>query len=174
MTDVNQAELDEVEGRSARFPWLGGRPPHLPVGPGEVPRVVLLPGDPARVDMAGELLSDFKILGQNREFRFGVGTWDGVPIGVCSTGIGGPSTEIAVVELANIGMEVAIRIGGMGAINPDIALGELLVVTEALRGSGAAAYYAAPDERVLADASVVDALLDASAQFGLLARRGVQ
>lgn len=173
MTDLIATEQDAGEGRSARFPWLGGRPPHLPAGPGEVPRVVLLPGDPARVDLAAEMLSNFRVLGQNREFRFGVGTWDGIALGVCSTGIGGPSTEIAVVELANLGMEVAIRIGGMGAINPAIALGELLVVTEALRGSGAAACYAAPGERVLADASVATALMDAAAQLGLLARRGV-
>ena len=33
--------------RSARFPWRGGRPPHIPAGPGEVPQIVLLPGDPA-------------------------------------------------------------------------------------------------------------------------------
>jgi uridine phosphorylase len=174
MTDPDMAQSDAGQnGRSARFPWFAGRPPHLPVGPGDVPRVVLLPGDPARVDLAAEMLSDFRILGQNREFRFGVGTWDGVPVGICSTGIGGPSTEIAIVELANIGMEVAIRIGGMGAINPDIALGELLIVTEALRGSGAAACYAAPDERVLPDAAVVAALRDAAARFGLTARLGV-
>ena len=159
--------------RSARFPWRGGRPPHIPAGPGEVPQIVLLPGDPARVDMAVEALTDFRIVGQIREFRFGVGTWDGVPIGVCSTGIGGPSTEIAIVELANLGMEIAIRIGGMGAINPDIALGELLVVTEALRGSGAAAHYAAQHERVLADAVVVEQLCNAALQFGLQSRRGI-
>ena len=159
--------------RSALFPWRGGRPPHIPAGPGEVPKIVLLPGDPARVDMAAEALADFRIVGQIREFRFGVGTWDGVPIGVCSTGIGGPSTEIAIVELANLGMEIAIRIGGMGAINPDIALGELLVVTEALRGSGAAAHYAAPRERVVADAAVVDQLCKAALQFDLPSRRGI-
>ena len=162
-----------VRERSARFPWRGGRPPHIPAGPGEVPQIVLLPGDPARVDMAAEALSDFRIVGQIREFRFGVGTRDGVLIGVCSTGIGGPSTEIAIVELANLGMEIAIRIGGMGAINPDIALGELLVVTEALRGSGAAAHYAAPHERVLADAAVVEQLCNAASLFGLPSRRGI-
>ena len=162
-----------VPERSARFPWRGGRPPHIPAGPGEVPRIVLLPGDPARVDLAAETLSDFRTVGQNREFRFGIGCWDGVPVGVCSTGIGGPSTEIAIVELANLGMEVAIRIGGMGAINPDIALGELLVVTEALRGSGAAAHYAAPQARVLADPLVVEQLCSAASRLGLPSRRGL-
>ncbi|MFS2162423.1 nucleoside phosphorylase [Variovorax sp. Varisp62] len=159
--------------RSARFPWREGRPPHLPMGPGEVPRIVLLPGDPARVDLAANALEDFKIVGQTREFRFGVGFWDGEAVGVCSTGIGGPSTEIAVVELANIGMEIAIRVGGMGAINPTISLGELLVVRESLRGSGAAAYYASPRERVLADPSVVEALLLKAGEMQMLARCGV-
>lgn len=159
--------------RSARFPWRDGRPPHLPIGPGQCPRIVLLPGDPARVDMAAEVLSDFKVLGQSREFRFGIGTWEQTPIGVCSTGIGGPSTEIAVVELANLGMEVAIRVGGMGALNPRIALGELLIVTEALRGSGAAASYAPPGQRVLADPLVVHALDRAAQGFGITASLGI-
>ena len=159
--------------RSARFPWLQGRPAHIPAGPGDVPQIVLLPGDPARVDMAAEVLSNFCVLGQNREFRLGVGRLDGVAIGVCSTGIGGPSTEIAVVELAHLGMEIAIRIGGMGAINPAVGLGELLVVTKAMGRSGAAAHYARLDSAVCADPAVVAALQRSAADLGLVHRLGV-
>ena len=123
---------------SAQFPWQDGLPPHVPCGPGDVPETVLLPGDPARADRVLALLEEPVLLGQRREFRYGLGRWQGVPVAVCSTGIGGPSTEIAVVELVNLGARRLIRIGGMGALDPALAPGSFLIVDRALRGSGAA------------------------------------
>src|SRR5690606_33992210 len=99
-----------VKERTAIWPWKGDVPPHLPRA-NEMPKAFLLPGDPGRVDKAGEVLENFRIVGQNREFRMGVGTLEDVPVGVCSTGIGGASTEIVMVELAALGVEVAIRTG---------------------------------------------------------------
>lgn len=109
--------------RSAQDPWWEGAAPHLPARAGQLPETCLLPGDPARVDLASDVLADFGILGHNREFRIGVGTVDGTPIAVCSTGIGGPSTEIAVVELARLGVTTVLRTGGMGALSARIAPG---------------------------------------------------
>ena len=156
-----------MSGRSAQFPWHDGRPTHLPCGPGDVPRFVLLPGDPDRVALAAALLDDVVDLGQAREFRVMRGRFQGVPVGVCSTGIGGPSTEIAVVELGNLGVTHAIRIGGMGAIVPDLALGAFVVVGQALRGSGAAQVYAPGTAPLDAAPAVRDALVSAAATLGL-------
>ena len=147
--------------RSAASPWAGDRAPHLPCRRGELPEVVFFPGDPARVGRFAGVLEGFRILGQNREFRVGVGTYRGVEMGVVSTGIGGPSTEIALVEAAELGCKVALRVGGTGVLAADIPLGSMLVVDEALRGGGAAALYAAPDHPARPDASVAAALLRA-------------
>ena len=141
--------MSEPAPRTASSPWLGDRPPHLPCGRGELPAAVLFPGDPGRVDRLGAVLSNFHVLGQNREFRVGVGQYEGVPIGVCSTGIGGPSTEIALVEAAGLGCRYALRIGGAAALRASIPLGSLLMVEEAVRGGGAAALYAEPAHRAL-------------------------
>lgn len=151
--------------RSAQSPWLDGRPPHLPVARGALPPVCLLPGDPARVDLTAQVLADFQVLGQNREFRVGVGTLDGTRIGVCSTGIGGPSTEIAVAELAQLGVETVLRTGGMGALTEAVAPGSVCAVTRAVPGSGAAAHYAGADRAREADDTVLAALHE---QAGLL------
>jgi uridine phosphorylase len=86
---------------------------------------VLLPGDPDRVGKAASVLDSVFEIGRRREFQMARGTWRGTPITVCSTGIGGPSTEIAVVELANLGMKRGIRVGGMGAIDPSDLTGIL-------------------------------------------------
>lgn len=160
-----------MKERSAIWPWKGDVPPHLP-RPDKMPKAFLLPGDPGRVDKAAEVLENFQIVGQNREFRMGVGTLDGVAVGICSTGIGGASTEIVMVELAALGVEVAIRTGGMGALAKNLALGDFLVVAEAVRNSSVATFYAEPGERVLADTGIV-ALLDAArGELGLPGRPG--
>ena len=153
-------------GRSAARPWTDGRPPHLPVSVGQLPEVCLLPGDPARVDLAGEVLDGYRILGQNREFRVGKGRYRGTEIAVCSTGIGGPSTEIALVELAGLGVRTVIRIGGMGALRADLAPGTVSVVTSAVRESGAARHYLPPDAPARPDPMVAAALTAAAGACG--------
>jgi uridine phosphorylase len=158
--------------RRAASPWLGDRPPHLPCRRGELPAAVLFPGDPGRVDRFAAVLDGFKVLGQNREFRLGVGSYRGVELGVCSTGIGGPSTEIALVEAAELGCRFALRVGGTGALDAELELGSLLVVQEALRGGGAAAWYAGADVAARADAGVVAALAQAAKERSAAFRVG--
>lgn len=149
--------------RSAGDPWLDGKPPHIPTDGRTLPTVCLLPGDPGRVAMAASVLDDFEIIGEKREYRLGVGSYNGQQIAICSTGIGGPSTEIAVVELSRLGVTTFIRVGGMGAIPAEIPAGTITTVARALRDGGAARFYAPGDEPIAAHAEVVDAL-DAAAR----------
>jgi len=158
-------------GRSAASPWKGDRAPHLPCRRGELPTGVFFPGDPGRVDRFASVLEGFRILGQNREFRVGVGTFEGVEMGVVSTGIGGPSTEIALVEAAELGCRVALRVGGTGVLDAGIPLGSVIVVEEALRGGGAAALYAGPLVRARPDAEVMAAVLRELEDGGVVHRR---
>jgi uridine phosphorylase len=158
--------------RSARFPWRDGRPPHLPCRPDDVPRVMLLPGDPDRVAIAAAVLDGSVDLGRRREFAMARGAWRGVPVGVCSTGIGGPSTEIAAVELAGLGATTLVRVGGMGAVDPDLPLGGFVIVERAFGGTGSARVYGAGAGGVTADPLVVAALERAARGLGLVHRRG--
>jgi uridine phosphorylase len=168
MTDSSAPEPGPLlQSRSAASPWLADRPPHLPCRRGELPTAVFFPGDPGRVDRFAAVLDNFTILGQNREFRIGKGTFRGIEMGVCSTGIGGPSTEIALIEAAELGCKVAIRVGGTGALDPDIPLGSMLLVEEAVRGGGAAMFYAAPHQPALPHPDVHSAMansLDAAGE----------
>ncbi|MGB4136970.1 MAG: nucleoside phosphorylase [Microbacterium sp.] len=152
--------------RSAGDPWLDGRPPHIPTDGRPLPDVCLLPGDPARVDLAASVLSDFEIIGTRREYRLGVGRYEGRSIAVCSTGIGGPSTEIAVVELSRLGVDTFIRVGGMGAIPAAIRPGTVTSVTRVLRDGGAARFYAPGTHPIAADADVVRALDESALELG--------
>lgn len=152
--------------RTAGDPWLNGLPPHIPTDGRALPSVCLLPGDPGRVDLAADALDDFELVGNRREYRLGVGTRNGQAIAVCSTGIGGPSTEIAIVELSRLGVTTFIRVGGMGAIPADIRPGTITTVARALRDGGAARFYAEGDEPIAAHPEVLAALEAAATRAG--------
>lgn len=64
-------------------------------------------------------------LASHREFTTWRAELDGKPVIVCSTGIGGPSTSIAVEELAQLGIRTFLRIGTTGAIQPHINVGDV-------------------------------------------------
>ncbi|WP_282567800.1 uridine phosphorylase [Devosia sp. 1635] len=157
--------------RSATWPWKGDTPVHLP-RPDVVPQDFLLPGDPGRVDMGESVLTDFAVVGQNREFRMGVGFFEGHRIGICSTGIGGASTEIAMVELAAMGAKRIVRIGGMGALARDLSLGDFLIVRQTPPNSACARPYAPADRAVTAAPEIVAMLDSRRRSLGLAGRIG--
>ncbi|HET9081684.1 MAG TPA: nucleoside phosphorylase [Trebonia sp.] len=152
--------------RRAADAWLDGMPPHIPARAGTLPPVCLLPGDPGRVDLAAQVLADYRVLGSRREFKIATGSFAGRGMAVCSTGIGGPSTEIAIVELSRLGVSTFIRVGGMGATRASIPPGSLTVVTQVARGGGAARFYAPDAAEIPADQEVTDALREAAIRRG--------
>ena len=105
-------------------------------------RYALLPGDPQRVDRIVSFLDNPEPLGQNREFRAARGWYQGVEILVLSTGIGGPSTAIAIEELRQIGVTTLIRIGSCGALQDNLALGDVIIAHGGFMDDGTSRTYA--------------------------------
>ena len=101
----------------------------------------LLPGDPARIDHIARHLENVTELAYNREFRSISGTYKGVQVLAVSTGIGGASMGIALEELHGCGVQCAIRIGSCGALQHDIAPGQLVLAEGAVREDGESAAY---------------------------------
>lgn len=104
-------------------------------------KYAIMPGDPARLDRIAPYLDDVKEIGFNREYRCMTGTYKGVKILAISTGMGGASTAIAIEELKNIGVEAMIRIGSCGAVQPFVKVGDLVLVSGAVRDDGASQTY---------------------------------
>ncbi|CAM3363822.1 Uridine phosphorylase [Streptococcus pluranimalium] len=146
------------------------RQPHIQLEETLGLRKAILVGDPARLDVLLDFLEDGHELGHNREFRSISGTYKGVPILGISTGIGAPSTAIAVEELAQIGIKEAIRVGSAGAYQSSIALGELIIGTASVRDDGLTSKYvdsalpALPSLKFLMKAKV----LAPQAHFGMI------
>ena len=140
---------------------------HVLTGDAETPRYILLPGDPGRVPLIGRQWQSYTEVSFNREFRLAHGTLDGVTLGACSTGIGAPSTEIALVELAAAGTETFVRVGTCGAIQAGIAVDTLVIHEAAVRLSGSADAYCERAFPAVAHRDVTFALVEACEQLGL-------
>jgi uridine phosphorylase len=140
--------------------------PHVLVGEEPTPRYMLVPGDPGRVPRIGANWEHYEEISFNREFRYARGSFEGVELGACSTGIGAPSTEIAVMELAAAGTETFIRVGQCGAVQPDIAIGTLVIQEGAVRLVGSVNAYCEPEYPAIANREVTFALIEACEQLG--------
>ena len=135
---------------------------HVKVRPGDVGRYVLLPGDPGRVEKIAAHLEDAHFVSSNREHTVWTGSLLGEKVSVVSTGMGCPSTAIAVEELIKVGSDTFIRVGTSGAVQPDIQVGDLAIVTGAIRDEGTTRQYLPIEFPALADLRVVNALISAA------------
>ena len=135
----------------------------LDAGQLEGATLALLPGDPARVGLIAAMLDAPVAVASEREFTTWRARSSGRPVAITSTGIGGPSVSIAVEELAELGVRTFIRVGTSGAIQPDIAPGDVVITTGAVRMEGASGHYAPPAFPAVADFGVVGALVEGAA-----------
>jgi uridine phosphorylase len=118
----------------------------LPQTTGEL---ILLCGDPARVDFFTRAFPEFEFVSQNREFSMATGTYQGKSISIVSAGIGGPSTAIALEELKQTGARAVVRIGTMMGLTAP--MGSVVIPSGAVCEEGTsrcylpASYPAVPD-----------------------------
>ena len=146
---------------------------HIACKKGDVARYVLLPGDPERVLKIARLWDEGQEVAFHREYRTWTGVAGGVPISACSTGIGGPSTAIAVEELARIGADTYIRVGTTGAIQREIRCGDLVISTGSVRLEGTSKQYVLVEYPAVASYDVVLALIEAAEKLGFRYHVGI-
>ncbi|MEA1062623.1 uridine phosphorylase [Erwinia sp. HR93] len=135
--------------------------------------LAIVPGDPQRVEKIAALMDNPVLLASHREFTTWRAQIDGKSIIVCSTGIGGPSTSIAVEELAQLGIRTFLRVGTTGAIQPNISVGDVLVTTASVRLDGASLHFAPLEYPAVADFTCTTALVEAARAAGAVTHIGV-
>jgi uridine phosphorylase len=146
---------------------------HIHLNPGDAGRYVLLPGDPGRCEKIASYFDNPKFLAQHREYVSYSGTLLGEKVSVVSTGIGCPSTAIAVEELIKIGADTFIRVGTSGGMQPGTRTGDIAIVTGAIRDEGTSLHYMPPEFPAVADPEVVWALRKGARQIGMPHRLGI-
>jgi len=143
-----------------------GRKHHIGLKAGEVGRYALLPGDPDRVEVIARRFDNPRKVAQRREYTTWTGELDGVPVACTSTGIGCPSTAIAVEELRDLGVDTFIRVGTSGSMQHHIKPGDIGVINGAIRDEGTSRHYLPLEFPAVADLDVTLALREAARASG--------
>ncbi len=157
--------VDYTEGSGKQY--------HTQVGPGDVGRYVILPGDPKRCEKIAKYFDDARLIADSREYVTYTGTLDGVPVSVTSTGIGGPSAAIAIEELSKAGADTFIRVGTCGGMQTQVCGGDIVIANGAIRMEGTSREYAPIEYPAVPDVTVMNALIRAAKKQKLTYHTGV-
>ena len=157
--------IDYAEGSGKQY--------HTGVGPEDIGKYVIMPGDPKRCAKIAEHLENAKLVADSREYVTYTGTLDGVKVSVTSTGIGGPSASIAMEELVKCGAHTFIRVGTSGGMQEFVQSGDVVIANGAVRMEGTTKEYAPIEYPAVADISVTNALVESAKELGISSHVGV-
>ena len=120
--------------------------PHNAAQPGDIAKVVLMPGDPLRAKyVADNYLEDVTCFNQVRNMFGYTGTYQGKRVSVMGSGMGIPSIAIYSYELYHFyDVESIIRIGSAGGLAPQVKLRDIVIGQGACTDSNFAAQYKLP------------------------------
>lgn len=106
---------------------------HIGAAAGEIAPTVLMPGDPLRAKWAAETFLDNATCVNRTRGMYGfTGTWKGHPVTIQGSGMGMPSLSIYANELIrDYGAETLIRIGACGAMQPHVAIRDVIIAMTA-------------------------------------------
>ena len=140
---------------------------------GRVPPAVLVCGDPERATTTAAYLEQATLISEQREYRTYCGEYRGMPVAVCSHGVGAPGAAIAFEELIAAGARRLIRIGTCGGLQPDVEDGHLVVVTGAVDNTGFGRATVPPGYPAVADFRLTVALSRQTAASGRVHHAGL-
>ncbi len=145
----------------------GERQYHIGLGPGELADYILLPGDPDRTARIAQRLDSIELEHRHREFATVTGTYRDLRLSVVSTGIGTDNVEIVVAEiLALVPQPTFIRVGSSGALQPEIAPGDLVISTGSVRLETTTSWFVRDGYPAIAHHEAVIALIEAAERTG--------
>lgn len=117
-------------------------PIHVRASPGDYADACLLPGDPLRAKYIAEtFLEDVVQRNHERGMLGYTGTFAGKPVSVQASGMGCPSAAIVIEELAQLGVKKLMRVGTCGGLQPDLAIGDLIIALSATPADATASHY---------------------------------
>ena len=157
MTDRSTADL----------PLTGGRQYHIALERGELAEYVLLVGDPGRVAKVADRWDAIELQRSNREITTATGSYRGMRVSAMSTGMGTDNVEIVLAEVMEItDRPTFVRVGSSGSLQPEIALGDLVISIGAVRLENTTDFYVHPGYPAIAHRDVVSALEAACVRLG--------
>lgn len=118
----------------------------------------LIPGPKERSQMLLGLLANpvknFTFL----DYEMHTGAMDGKRVTVGNGGRYAPDTAMTTEILCAAGAQSLIRIGSCGSLQDHVKIGDLVIVTGAIRGEGTTSYYVPKNFSTIANSAIVEAL----------------
>lgn len=120
--------------------------PHIEAKAGDFAKTVLMPGDPLRAKYVAEtFLEDAVLVNQVRGINGYTGTYKGKRVSVMASGMGMPSIGIYSYELYHFyDVDNIIRIGTAGAMQPELAIRDVVLGMGACTDSNYASQFCLP------------------------------
>jgi uridine phosphorylase len=122
----------------------------------------LVPGPKDRSDLILKTLESPQKNFTFLDYEMHTGTLDGKRVSVGNGGRYAPDTAITTEILCGAGAQSLIRVGSCGSLQERVKIGDLLIVTGAVRGDGTSRYYVAENFSTIAHPNIVNALCKAA------------
>jgi uridine phosphorylase len=143
----------------------------LPVG--GISKNVIVCGDPARAKKIAGILQGSVEIADLREYRSFMGSYNDMPVTVCSHGVGASGAAIAFEELIVAGAQRILRVGTCGSLQREINDGYLVIATAAVQNTGYVLEVAPRGYPAVADPHLTVALQESAHQKGLPVKTGL-
>jgi uridine phosphorylase len=125
----------------------------------------LIPGPKERSEMMLKLLDGAQKNFTFLDYEMFTGTLEGKRVTVGNGGRYAPDTAITTEILCGAGAEALIRVGSCGSLQEDVKIGDLVIVTGALRGDGTSRYYVAENFSTVAHGEIISSLKRAAEEL---------
>jgi uridine phosphorylase len=127
----------------------------------------LIPGPKERSQMLLGALNNSTKNFTFLDYEMHTGTLGGKRVTVGNGGRFAPDTAMTTEILCAAGAESLIRIGSCGSLQDHVKIGDLVVVTGAIRGEGTTSYYVPKNFSTVAHPDIVHALKEAAENLGV-------
>jgi len=146
---------------------------HIKGTPDDISRYVFCPGSQSRARSIAEHFEGMRVISEERGIVIYSGTYNGIFMTACGTGMGGAATAIATEELGHLGGDTFIRVGSCGVFQPGQQPGDVVVASGTIRLGGTGLSYLPLEFPAVPTFAVTRALVDAAGDLDLPVTVGV-
>lgn len=147
--------------------------PILKVDSSLINEKVIVCGDPARAEKIAGRLDSAEEISFNREYRLFNGTKNNVDISVVSHGVGAAGAAVCFEELIKGGAREIIRVGTAGSLSGEIADGDIVIASAAVREDGLTEQLIAMPYPAVASKELIDRLEWAAKETNIRTKTGI-
>jgi DeoD family purine-nucleoside phosphorylase len=138
---------------------------HLKCSPEDIADAVMLVGDPHRAEHVSTMLKEPRLVNSSRGLLVYTGDYKNTRLTIATTSMGAPSAAIVMEELCNLGASIFIRVGSAGGLAPQLASGDIVIATAAIREDGTSACYLRPTFPAISDFALLNIILESASNI---------